>query len=102
VYATAQDADDEEQAVLDVACGAAHLRADLFVELWDKASASASAAACRSARAMARVVHTEVLHANGPPGWAPIAELFDQVDDNESATSTTRRMPRESSRSSGT
>jgi ABC-type nitrate/sulfonate/bicarbonate transport system substrate-binding protein len=80
VYATTQDADDKEQAVLDAAHGAAQL----CTELRDEASASASAAAGRSARAVAWAAHTNVLYANGPRGWAPIAEVLDEVDDDES------------------
>jgi hypothetical protein len=59
------DADDEEQTVLDIARGAAQLRADLCAELRYKASSSAAAG--RSARAVTLAAHAEVLHENRPP-----------------------------------
>jgi hypothetical protein len=73
---------DKEQTVLNVACGAAQLRADLCAELWDKASASVATG--RSARAVARAAHAKVLHANMPPGWVPVTEVLDEVDNDES------------------
>jgi hypothetical protein len=80
-YAPNQDADDEEHVVPDAACGAMQLPANLCAELREEASASV--AAYRSARAVARA-HAEVLHANGPLGWAPIAEVLDKVDNEDS------------------
>jgi hypothetical protein len=58
-YAAAQDADDEEQAVLDAARRAGQLHVELCAELRDEAtaSASASAAAGRSSRAVPHVPH---------------------------------------------
>jgi hypothetical protein len=47
------------------------------------ASSSASAASGRSARAVTRAAHADIVHANGPPGWATNAELLDEVDDGE-------------------
>jgi hypothetical protein len=79
-YAAAQDADDEKQAILDAARGAAQLRGELCAELRDKATAAEG----RSARAVARAAHAEVLHANGPLGWATSAEVLNEVDDDES------------------
>jgi hypothetical protein len=68
-YSTAQDADDEERAILDAARGAALLCGELCAELRDEvtASASASTAAGRSAGDWAGA-HAEDLHTNGPPG----------------------------------
>jgi hypothetical protein len=87
-YAAAQDADDDEQFVLDAARRAAQLRAELYSELRDEASASATACASAatgwSARAVARAVDAEVLHTNGPPGWTTNAEVLYKVDDDES------------------
>jgi hypothetical protein len=76
-YAPNQDADNKEHAIPDAACGAMQLPTDLCTELREEASASV--AACQSARA-----HAEVLHANGPLGWAPIAEVLDKVDNEDS------------------
>jgi hypothetical protein len=83
-YAAAQDADDEEQAVLDAARRAGQLQGELCAELRDEATASASADAGRSARAVAQVAHADVLHANRPPGWAASTEVDNEVDDDES------------------
>jgi hypothetical protein len=78
--AATMDVDDEEQAVLDAAGGATQVRANLCAELREEASASAG----RSARAVARAAHTDVLHANGPPGWANVTEVLNEVDNDES------------------
>jgi hypothetical protein len=81
-YAAATlDTDNEEQAILDVARGAAQLRGELCAELRDKATAAEG----RSARVVARATHAEVLHANGPLGWATSAEVLNEVNDDESA-----------------
>jgi hypothetical protein len=58
-YAATMDIEDEEQAVLDAACGAAQVHANLCAELREEASTFASASASssvagRSAKAVAR------------------------------------------------
>jgi hypothetical protein len=53
-YAATQDTDDEDQAILDAARGAAQLRGEFCIELRDEATASASATARRSARTVPR------------------------------------------------
>jgi hypothetical protein len=77
-YAAFHDADEEERVVLNTARGAPQLCAELRDE------ATASAAAGRSTRAVARVAQAEVLHVNGPPGWVSTIEVLDEVDDDES------------------
>jgi hypothetical protein len=73
--ATAQDADDEQHAVLDAARRVAQLCGELYAELWGEATASTAAG--QSARAVARPTHAEVLHATN-------AEVPDEVDNDES------------------
>jgi hypothetical protein len=82
-YATTMDADDEERAILDAARGVAEVRGNLCAELREEASVSASATAGRYARAVERPAHAEVLHANGSLRWATVAEVLDEVDDDE-------------------
>jgi hypothetical protein len=68
---TATHADDEQQAVLDTARGAAQLHGELCAELRGEATASAG----QSASAVARAANTEVLHATN-------AEVPDEVDED--------------------
>jgi hypothetical protein len=32
---------------------------------------------------VAREAHVEVLHMNGPPGWEPVTEVLDEIDDED-------------------
>jgi hypothetical protein len=82
-YAATQDTDNKDHSILDAARGAAQLRGELCAELRDEATTSASAAAGRSARAVAWAAHADVLHANGPPSWATSSEVLDEVDDDD-------------------
>jgi ABC-type nitrate/sulfonate/bicarbonate transport system substrate-binding protein len=74
VYVVAQDVEDEQQAILEAARGAAQLCSELRGE----AASSASAAAGQSAEEVARAANAEVLHAFN--GKAP-----DEVDDDDYA-----------------
>ena len=87
-YAAIPDEVAEEQAALAAARGATQLRGELCAELRNEATASApafftasaptsgsaptsaSAAAGRSAMTVSLAARAEVLHADGPPGWA--------------------------------
>jgi hypothetical protein len=87
-YVTAQDAEDEQQAVLDAARRAAQLHGELYTKL--RGGATASAATGQSAREVARAANAEVLHATN-------AEVLDEddfadFDDNEDASDPTDKQ----------
>jgi hypothetical protein len=79
-YAATQDTDDEEQTILDAACGAMRLRANLCAEMQEKENASAAAG--WSVRAVARTAHPEVLSRGGPLGWAAVIEVDNEDSDD--------------------